>query len=268
MDRDHHEYPSQSGVPTPSGKSNLQQSQLDTISSLVFAGHDTTANTLSWCLYELARQPELQRKLQAEMDRFIASLGRPLRYADLGSMPCLTRTIHETLRLWPIVHYGSMRELQQPTRVRGIGGVDVTVPEGTQVQLPPFALHHSTALWGPTALDFNPDRDFAGKELWGEDDAVAHLGGMGGWNPRSDRFMPFQSAPRQCIGLNFAQMEMRVLLFTLLRKFDFTLAPATAAAVGGRAGISIARPLLKPREGVWVCLSERVLPAPARPLLG
>jgi hypothetical protein len=62
MDRDHHEYPSQSGVPTPSGKSNLQQSQLDTISSLVFAGHDTTANTLSWCIIirvgAAARAPE------------------------------------------------------------------------------------------------------------------------------------------------------------------------------------------------------------------
>ena len=45
------------------------QSQLDTINSFIFAGHDTTANTLTWCCYELARHPEVQQRLQAELDR-------------------------------------------------------------------------------------------------------------------------------------------------------------------------------------------------------
>eukprot|EP01050_Picozoa_sp_SAG11_P047579 SAG11_NODE_24999_length_365_cov_0.500000_1_plen_51_part_10 len=51
-----------------------------------------------------------------------------------------------------------MRELQRPTTVAGKGGQPVTVPKGTQVQLPPFALHHSESLWGADAREFNPDR--------------------------------------------------------------------------------------------------------------
>lgn len=67
-------------VPTPSPISNLEQSQLDTISTLAFAGHDTTGNTMTWFVYEMARNPTIQRKLQAELDGVIDSLGRPLVY--------------------------------------------------------------------------------------------------------------------------------------------------------------------------------------------
>merc|ERR1719231_887284 len=99
-------------TPTPTGMSNIEQSQLDTISSLIFAGHDTTANTLTWCCYELAKQPAIQDRLRADIDRVIdVELQRPLTYDDLSTLPYLTRVLHETLRLWPIVHYGTFREL-------------------------------------------------------------------------------------------------------------------------------------------------------------
>ena len=66
-----HAYPNPEAptCPTPTGLSNIDQSQLDTINSFIFAGHDTTANTLTWCCYELARHPEVQQRLQAELDR-------------------------------------------------------------------------------------------------------------------------------------------------------------------------------------------------------
>ena len=97
-ERGHGAFPSKSDygdfdVPTPSGKSNLEQSQLDTISTLAFAGHDTTANTMTWFCYKMARNPEVQGKLQAELDAVIEGLpaGRQLEYTDLEKLPYLTR---------------------------------------------------------------------------------------------------------------------------------------------------------------------------------
>jgi hypothetical protein len=98
LERGHGAFPSKSDygdfdVPTPSGKSNLEQSQLDTISTLAFAGHDTTANTMTWFCYKMARNPEVQGKLQAELDAVIEGLpaGRQLEYTDLEKLPYLTR---------------------------------------------------------------------------------------------------------------------------------------------------------------------------------
>lgn len=252
-----------------------EQSQLDTVASLVFAGHDTTANTLSWCCYELARNPTVQCKLQAELDEFygrtLPQRGRPLAHADLQELPYLTQVLHETLRLWPVVHYGSLRELQREAKVTGVGGAPVAVPAGTQVHLPPFALHHSTALWGNTAAEFDPDRAWQDRELYGEDAETGQPLGLRGWNPKSSRFAPFQAAPRQCLGLNFAQMEMRLLLSALLRRYTLTLAGPTADPACPRGELSIARPLLRPALGIWVKLTPRTetdAAAVARGLLG
>lgn len=252
-----HEYPdltTSSKTPTPTGLSNIEQSQLDTISSLIFAGHDTTANTLTWCCYELAKNPAIQDRLRAEIDDVIdVELQRPLAYDDLSALPYLTRVLHETLRLWPIVHYGTFRELVSAAKIKGANGAPVEVPSGTCVQIPHYSIHHSEESWGPTVNEFDPDRDFREKELWGETKDGKPL--FRAWNPRSERFFPFQSAPRQCLGMNYAQMVMRVTLSSLLRTFDITLAPSMHGVPSSEMGI--ARPLLKPVQGVWLKLTPR-----------
>lgn len=69
-----------------------------------FAGHDTTGNTMTWFVYELAKRPELQVQLQHEVDEFFANVGdRPMHYRDCRGLPFLTRCITETMRLWPVV---------------------------------------------------------------------------------------------------------------------------------------------------------------------
>ena len=152
------------------------------------------------------------------------------------------------------------------------------MPAGTSVQIPHYSLHHSEEHWGETVHQWDPDRDFQNSELWGESKHFA------AWNPsfvsknggQSQRFFPFQYAPRQCLGMNYAQIVMRVLLASMLRSFDITLAPRTAArpvvsmpcpvAFAGVFGfnrdclqdeMSIARPLLKPKSGVWLQLTPR-----------
>ena len=104
-----------------------------------FAGHDTTGHTLTWLVFELARHPELQSRLIAEIDTFWAEKGdSPIEYTDFAKLPFMTRCIMETLRRWPAVANGTFRELVRDDEVLG-GGFDgselVHLPAGTWVQV-------------------------------------------------------------------------------------------------------------------------------------
>jgi cytochrome P450 len=100
-----------------------------------FAGHDTTGHTLSFIAFELARQPDVQAKLQAEVDSLWASLGgRDLEYCDFKELPYMTRVVTETLRLWCVVPQGTFRRLQFDDYVT-VGGDKVPLPKGTYVQI-------------------------------------------------------------------------------------------------------------------------------------
>ena len=135
-----------------------------------FAGHDTTGHTLSWLLLELCRAPELQRRLQAEVDAFVAKHNGDLQsveYNDFEDLPFMTRCITETLRLWPAVANGTFRTLQFDDHCLGPDGKEVRLPKGTHVQVNSWCRHRSKELWGPDVDVFNPDRTFEEQELWG-----------------------------------------------------------------------------------------------------
>jgi cytochrome P450 len=90
-------------------------------------------------------------------------------------------------------------------------------------------------LWGGDANEFNPDREFSDRELW-------HGSGFAAYNPHTERFSPFTHPPRDCIGKNFAQMEIRTILLHLLRDFSFELSDPMQkwlAEKGPRASIEI-----------------------------
>jgi len=200
---------------------------------VLFAGHDTTGHTMTWLLLEVARHPDVQRRLHAEVDAFFAAMGgRDPTYLDLGSgrLDFMDRCITETLRLWPAVAAGTYRQLQFDEEVRSNGGAMVTLPRGTPVQIVNWSRHRNPELWGPDADEFNPDRDFGAEEL-------AHVGcPMAARNPQSERFSPFAHAPRNCLGRNFAQMEMRLIMLNLLRSFEFTLAPPYDGLMDAKCG--------------------------------
>tara|TARA_B100000780_G_C21067141_1_gene429192 strand:+ start:804 stop:1265 length:462 start_codon:yes stop_codon:yes gene_type:complete len=83
--------------------------------------------------------------------------------------------------------------------------------------------HRSIALWGDDANEFNPEREFHDNEIWGLGDDSIQPGKFHGSNPASKRFSPFTFAPRDCLGKNFAQMEMRTILANVYHKFNFVL---------------------------------------------
>merc|ERR1711871_832135 len=201
-----------------------------------FAGHDTTGHTLTWLTYELAKNPGYQQRLADEIDAFWEEVGdREPEFLDMKKLPFLTRCVMETLRLWPGVPNGTFRQLSYDDKIKGPGGEMVMVPKGTYVQVTTAGRHRSIELWGEDANQFNPDREFEDDELWHDQVYAAR-------NPHSRRFSPFTHTPRDCIGKNFAQMEMRTILTQLFKNFTFTLSeaeqtqPTTAASRGMNNG--------------------------------
>jgi benzoate 4-monooxygenase len=167
---------------------------------------------MSWLIFEACQQPHIQQKLQKEADAFFATTTGPngsIAYDDLYNLPYMTRVLAETLRLWPVVPNGTFRQLQFDDVVTGPNGEDIPVKKGTFVQIANWMRHRSPELWGDDVLEFNPMRKFMGNELW---DGAS----FAGYNPQSERYSPFTFTPRDCMGKNFAQMEMRVILAYLL----------------------------------------------------
>jgi len=184
-----------------------------------FAGHDTTGHTLTWLLFELCKNINLQKELQQEVDTFWLKKrgGGEITFSDFKKLPFMTRCIMETLRLWPAVPNGTFRKLTSDDYIKGIGGKRVKVKKGTYVQIFNWSKHRNPKLWGNDVNIFNPHRIFDEDEIWGNQQFYSFQ------NPASARFSPFTYPPRDCIGKNFAQLEMRLILLYLLRDYTFVL---------------------------------------------
>ena len=145
----------------------------DNIMIMSLAGHDTTAATMTFLLFELSRKENRERlkRLQSEIDVIFDEkeeknrrrqeandISEDLLFSDFHRMPFLTACINETLRLYPAVPYGTMRQLGKDEIVRGRGGEKVLVPAGTHVMLPNFAPQRSQMMWGEDAGEWKPER--------------------------------------------------------------------------------------------------------------
>lgn len=182
-----------------------------------FAGHDTTGHTLTWLIYELCKNKKYQKILQDEVDQFwIIQKGVDIKYNDLKRLPFMTKCILETLRLWPALANGTYRELEEDDYVHGKNAETIKVKKGTFIQIPNWSRHRNPELWGEDVNIFNPYRLFEEDENWNNNV-------IGTYNPNSERFSPFTYGPRDCIGKNFAQIEMRIILLYLLKSYSFTL---------------------------------------------
>ena len=158
----------------------------DQLLTLLAAGHETTATTLAWAVERLRRHPDVLGRLIAEVDEG----GSQLREAAILEIQRTRPVIDRTARQ---VHAPSM-ELGQ-----------WTLPQGQVVIVSTYLMHNNEAIF-PQAHRFDPDR-FAGKR------------------PDTYEWIPFGGGVRRCIGAAFANMEMNVVLRTLLR--DFTLEPTS-----------------------------------------
>jgi cytochrome P450 len=166
----------------------------DEVVTLLLAGHETTANWLTFCWLALAEHPAVEARLHGELD----ALGTaPVEAADLERLPYLRAVLEETLRLYPPAWGVGRRALEQRT----LGGYDV--PRRAVLGLSQFAVHRDARFW--TAPErFAPER-------W-LDPAAERV-------PRG-AFFPFGDGPRRCIGEHFARAEAAIVLATLARAWS------------------------------------------------
>lgn len=168
---------------------------LDEALILLVAGHETSANALTWLLYLLARHPAEVAHIQAEMATVLA--GRAPTFADLPRLPGALYAVQEAMRLYPPAWIVDRVALADDT-YQGL-----KIPKGTLFSLYLYGLHHDPKSWDQPA-EFRPGR-FA-------PDAVAQR------HPFA--YAPFGGGPRLCIGMQFALTEMQLVVLELLRLFD------------------------------------------------
>ncbi|KAJ3565769.1 hypothetical protein NP233_g7435 [Leucocoprinus birnbaumii] len=191
------------------------------VSSLVFAGMDTTSSALSRILQLLATHPDTQERLREEI--LEAQTNGRLNYDQLVTLPFLDAVCRETLRVFPPVNLAFLRTarsdmllpLSKPVRcLDGQERAEIFVAKGTNVIVSAFGANCNPELWGTDSYEWRPER-----WLSPVPDAVveAHMPGI------YSHLMTFMGGSRACIGFKFSQLEMKVVLSVLLSSFKFSL---------------------------------------------
>ena len=175
--------------------------------AVLIAGRDTTAATLSWTIYELARCPAVWARLRRDVLDAVGPRAAPT-YEALKALPFLTHTLNETLRLWPAVPYNLRAALCDTSLPGGGGGrPDIAVLRGDVVVYSTLAMQRRRDLYPGFA---GGDGEGMGEKGTGEfpDPAVFCPERWDGWTPKSWTYVPFNGGPRICVGQNFAMTEM------------------------------------------------------------
>jgi cytochrome P450 len=170
------------------------------VTTFLLAGQETTALALTWTWYLLSQHPDVQRRLEQEIDDALET--RPPEAADLVNMPYARMVIDETMRLYPPAWGFSRQALDDDL----LGGYHL--PRGWLAFVVPYVLHRLPTYWtSPDAFD--PDRFSAERSAE---------------RPKFV-YVPFGAGPRQCIGNHFALLEAHVIVTTLAQRYRLRLVP-------------------------------------------
>ena len=170
----------------------------DELMTLIFAGHETTAHTLTWAWYLLATHRDKLAKAQDEIDRTLG--GRPVGVGDLGDLPYLEMCLKESLRRLPAVWIYAL-EAREDLHLGGY-----FFPKGAILAISPLATGRN-AKYFDNPSEYRPER----------------------WTRELERclpkgaYVPFAAGPRVCLGKQFAMMEMRIILGTLIQNVDVNI---------------------------------------------
>lgn len=166
----------------------------DELMTLLFAGHETTATALAWALYWLHRYPQMRDRVRQEL----ADLGSDPDPVAITRLPYLNAVCQETLRIYPVALFTFSRILKAPWTLMG-----QAFDPGTLLSICIYQLHHRPELY-PNSKQFRPERfleqQFAPYE-----------------------FLPFGGGNRRCLGAAFALFEMKLVLATLLTRWQLQL---------------------------------------------
>ncbi|KAJ3524791.1 hypothetical protein NMY22_g10851 [Coprinellus aureogranulatus] len=192
------------------------------ISAITFAAMDTTSNGMSRILHILSGNPEVQERLRKEILDAASEHGPETSYETLMDLPYLDAVCKETLRLHPPFPFAIRAALEDTVvplayPVKTVDGNEedsVMIPKGTKVFLPLHFTNRDPDIWGPEAHEWRPERWLVPLP---ETVTKARVPGV------FSNLMTFLGGNRSCPGFVFAQLEMKVVLVTLLRSFRFTL---------------------------------------------
>ena len=189
----------------------------DQLVAVLLAGRDTTAGTLSFCLFELARHPGVVSKIRSEISSClgVGPSAKIPTYTELKEMKYLNSVLNETLRLYPVVPFNVRYSLKDTTLPRG-GGPDGTSPIGvranTRVIYSTMMLQRDPAVYASPGEKnyFDPLKWIP--ERWSS------------WQPKPWHFIPFNGGPRICIGQQFATIEMSYTITRILQTYERIIA--------------------------------------------
>jgi cytochrome P450 len=194
--------------------------------TLITAGHETTANGLTWTWHMLAQHPDVEERFHAELAHVLG--GRPPAVADATALEYTEAVLLESMRLYPPA-WGIERRAVQDQEIGGY-----VIPAGAAVLMPTYVVNRDPRVY-PDPLTFDPDR-FLGPEAAARPDWAYPLFGAG---------------TRKCIGVGFAMLEAVLVLAELGQRYQ--LRPAS-----GREVVPQARVSLRPRDGLWMRPEARV----------
>ncbi|KAF6758735.1 cytochrome P450 [Ephemerocybe angulata] len=210
--------------------------------TFLVAGHETTSTSTTWALYALSKSLDVQAKLRDEL--LNVSSDNPTM-DELNALPYLDAVVRETLRLHAPVG-STMRvavkddviPLSQPVIDRyGKAHDSIHVRKGDTLLVPILSINRDPKIWGEDSHEFRPER-------WASvPEGASGIPGIWG------NMLTFLGGPRACIGYRFSLVEMKALLFTLIRAFEFEFA-VPVEDIGKKSTI-VQRPFLKsnPKAG-------------------
>ncbi|KAJ7087052.1 cytochrome P450 [Mycena crocata] len=222
------------------------------VPTFLVAGHETTSTAVTWALFALTQNPNAQTRLREEL--FGISTDTPTM-DELNSLPYLDCVVRETLRLYAPVPSTSREALREDvvplgtpvTDSRGVVHDSLRILKGQLIVIPILCMNRDSLVWGPNAMEFVPERWESVKGASGLNDAPGPANSIPGiWG----HMLTFLGGPRGCIGFRFSLVEMKALLFVLMRAFEFALA-VPLEDVGRKDTAIVRRPIVlsEPEKG-------------------
>ena len=198
----------------------------DEVMTLLLAGHETTAVSLSWAWYLLAQYPEVEKKLWSELRAVLK--GRSPSVKDLSRLPYTERVVKEAMRLYPPA-WAIVRNCLKDCDIGGY-----RVPAGATVMMSQWVTHRDRRYYQQPER-FNPDRWLEGRAK----------------TASKFIYFPFGGGPRTCIGSSFAAMEAVLVLAAIARRYQVRVAPDFPVE-------PLPTITLRPRRGVKVVVTRRL----------
>ncbi|KAJ6600393.1 cytochrome P450 [Mycena vulgaris] len=217
-----------------------EEDVLAQVPTFLVAGHETDSTAATWGLFEIAKNAEIQTRLRNEL---LAVDTENVTMDELNALPYLDCVVRETLRAHapvPVSSRVAMRDdvipLENPyTDRNGTVHETIRLTKGQEVILPILAINRDPAIWGPDADQFIPER-------WERPAISTSIPGV--WSS----MLTFLGGPRACIGFRFSLVELKALLFTLVRSLEFELA-VPASDIGRLTMTIVQQPMVRSDPG-------------------